>query len=718
MIQRMEGQTLEELWAAVDKIQGLGREKEVIPLLAGELKRPGELARLGCAKALLHLADLKTREEAISTLVELVEKTKSIPVKAAAIQILGEYGDPEKVLDFLRGEFQKATHPKVLIPLAKALWDLDNVPEARAELVKLLKSSDPAVRNSAALALAEMDYFEGEVRDLLRELRRKPTPEGRLAAALYQNDKLARQLERGQEQGKLTLPGTDPQALLKEKEKFIRELEQKVEDLKSSSGGQSDPVIEELLKLINQYYVDPDLFDRRSLVIAASKGLAHSLDDFSSFLDPEETKKFLTDISGEYCGIGAQVNKPSREAALEILKPIYNGPAYEAGILTGDQIIEIDGVETDGLLLDDLIGRLKGPAGSAIKLKVYRRGWMEPKEFELKRRIIEVPSLASEMLPGNIGIIKLFQFGEKSAQEFEEALTALEKAGLEGLIIDLRNNPGGLLSAALKIVDLFVGLEDRPIVTQRGRENDGEETAIPNADKHPDYPLVVLVNSRSASASEIVSGALKDYHRATLIGQRTFGKGSVQKLIPLSPKAQSYLGGEARLRLTVKYYYLPSGKCIHTIRDKDGKVIPGKEGGVEPDLAVEPETYPSWLLEEFEKIRGSKKLVEYAARNFDQIKNFVLEGDGRDPSKYPGFDELYKSLDTHATPDQVRQLIRYQIRRRVEDSLGKELASDFQEDVQLQRAILEVLKKLNRDPAQNPRYAWMKEAEKGEKSDK
>jgi carboxyl-terminal processing protease len=709
IVARLDGLPMSSFWDSIARLESMG--KDAVPAIQKAAAGAGEKARLGAARAMISLANESARGESLKEIATLSQSASDKEVRAAAIEILGSE-DPEGSAELIRQIFEDSSDdPAVLIPAAKVLCDLEGESRAQAayrkRLLELVGSRDGKVRYAAALALAETDCFEGDVRKVLRELRKEPTDRGRLAAALLGADLAARREERRIDAGE-TLPGVDTAKVLKEKETMIRELQAKLDGIERSRGAPAggDPVLEEVIEKIQKNYIEADKAKRKDLILAAVKGMVKSLDDFSTFFDVEETARFMTDIKGEYFGIGAQVSKLTEEGPLEVVKPIYGGGAYECGIRTGDKILEVDGFSTEEHPLEEIVEKLlKGPEGTTVIVKAMRRGWTEPREFRIPRRVVVVPSVFHEMLPGSIGYLRLINFGDKSGDEFEEALTALEDGGMEGLILDLRYNPGGRLDVALRIVDLFIGEKDQPILTRRGRDGT-EVTSTPSTPgQRPSYPLVVLINSRSASASEIVAGALKDFHRASLIGQRTFGKGSVQTLIPMSPKAREVLGGETRIKLTTQYWYLPSGRCIQTTRDASGKVI---QGGVEPDIPTEMEQYPSWLSEEVEKIRSSEKIFDYINTYYDELKMLGSEGDGRDPERWKDFDELYKSLDTRATPDHVRQVIRYHLRRRLEDEQGKEFPSDYQEDNQLQRGILEILKKVRRDPATIPAYAWLK----------
>jgi len=709
LLERMKEQQVSHMWSSVRRLEELG--KDVIPTLEEKLGSGNERVKLGCAKALIHLGDLETRENAIAELTELIQnqngKKVQSDVKVAAIQILGEHGDPDEVFSLLKSIADREINPDVSIALAKTLYEIDYDSDSRTTLRKYLQSRDPEIRKSAALALAEIDNFEPDVLNILRELKREPTLRGRLALSLYESNRLFEQRQKRIEAGDEIFPGADPKVLIKQQKKEIAQLEARLDVVKSQndSGSNGDPVIDEIYRIIKRNYVEPKRVDRRDLTVEAIKGMARSLDDFSSFFDADQAKRFLTDISGNYVGIGAQVIKPDPDLPLEIAKPIYGGPAYEKGILTGDKILEVDGVTTTDRSLAELVDFLKGEPGTEINLKVHRSGWGEPKDLTLVRRTVQIPSVTRQMLPGKIGLLKLDQFGEESAADFREAVLQLEEESMVGLILDLRDNPGGMLKAALPMIDMFVGKEDRPMVVQKGRDEEGEVASWPTEEKRPDYPLVILVNQRSASASEIVAGALKDYNRAVVIGQKTYGKGTVQSLYPLSPKAREILGGgDPRLRLTIKYWYLPSGRCVHKRRDEKGKVI---EGCVEPDIKIVPKKTPAWEIREIEKLRYDKTISKYVEERYDSLKNLVLSGDNGDPSRYEGFEELYKSLDTKATEGSLRRLVRFHVRRHIEDEQGRELAGDFQDDVQLQRGILEVLQQLELD---HPSYAHLKES--------
>lgn len=492
--------------------------------------------------------------------------------------------------------------------------------------------------------------------------------------------------------------------LLEKKEERISGLEARLEKMELGGPGgtqaRGDKLLEEIIAKVQKLYVDKDKTTRERLVRAAVKGMVRSLDDHSVFMEAEDSKSFQEDIKGRYAGIGTQITKVPG-GPLEVLRPIYGGPAYKAGILSGDLIIEVEGQRSAKLEMNAVKDLLRGPSGTEVKLKVLRRGWSEAREFTFRRATIEVSSVLHEALPGQVGYIKLNQFGGSSAEEFTGALEDLEKDGLKGLIIDFRNNPGGYLPVAEKIADLFVRGK-LPIVTQKGlaSEDGPERSTFPTEKARTGYPIVCLVNEHSASASEVVSGCLQDYDRATLVGQRTYGKGSVQRLVGVDSEKG------AMLKITVQYWYLPLGRCINTIRDEKGLVT--KEGGVEPDVKVLQKVPPLWRLEERRSLRNKEALLGYTEKHLDALRSIATLGDRGDPSRYPELEKILAAVETKGTEADVRQVIRAILRRKLEDERGRQFALDLQEDLQLQQGILSLLKAMRKNPAEIAEYAWIK----------
>ena len=703
MLQKRQG---DSFWSLVSRIEELG--KPAIPALKSRLAAESEKTRLGCAKALLGLGDSAARREALKTLGDLAEKSKDRDIKIDAIGVYGLVGDPDDIIDRLEGQLASETDPGILISLAVCLWDVDNLTSARNKLLDLLGSRDSAVSQEAALALAESgNYDDGRVKNALRRLRNEPTPRGRRADLLYRLMKLEKQLDDRLFKGSAVPEGTDMKKLLEKKEERISSLEARLEKMElggpGAAGGtqaRGDKLLEEIIAKVQKLYVDKDKTTRERLVRAAVKGMVRSLDDHSVFMEAEDSKSFQEDIKGRYAGIGTQITKVPG-GPLEVLRPIYGGPAYKAGILSGDRIIEIEGQRSAKLEMDAVKDLLRGPSGTEVKLKVLRRGWSEAREFTFRRATIKVSSVLHETLPGQVGYIKLNQFGGSSAEEFTGALEDLEKDGLKGLIIDFRNNPGGYLPVAEKIADLFVRGK-LPIVTQKGlaSEDGPERSTFPTEKARTGYPIVCLVNEHSASASEVVSGCLQDYDRATLVGQRTYGKGSVQRLVGVDSEKG------AMLKITVQYWYLPLGRCINTIRNEKGLVT--KEGGVEPDVKVLQKVPALWRLEERRSLRNNEALLGYTEKHLDALRSIATLGDRGDPSRYPELEKILAAVETKGTEADVRQVIRDILRRKLEDERGRQFALDLQEDLQLQQGILSLLKAMRKNPAEIAEYAWIK----------
>ena len=324
-------------------------------------------------------------------------------------------------------------------------------------------------------------------------------------------------------------------------------------------------VFTDVLSLIQKDYVEET--KSKDLVNGAIKGMLETLDPHSSFMPPNMFKEMQEETKGRFEGLGIEITL--REGVLTVVSPIEDTPAFKAGILAGDQILKIDGESTKNFTLMDSVKRLRGPRGTKVTITIMREGLTKPKEFTLVRDVIPVRSVRHELLEKNYGYIRLSQFQEKTDGEFEKAVKALEeesKGSLKGLVLDLRNNPGGLLDQAVKISDRFI--DSGLIVSVEGRKEDQKLKFY----AHPDgnlarYPLIVLVNGGSASGAEIVAGAIQDHGRGILVGTQTFGKGSVQTIIPLKDGSG--------LRLTTARYYTPNGRSIQA-------------KGIVPDIVVKP----------------------------------------------------------------------------------------------------------------------------------
>ena len=323
-------------------------------------------------------------------------------------------------------------------------------------------------------------------------------------------------------------------------------------------------VMMRVLHLIQKDYVNPDKIDYESLLYNAIDGMVSSLDPYSSFLEPDDFHNMMETTEGEFGGIGIVVT--IRNGRLSVVTPIEGTPGSRAGLLAGDQIIEIDGELVEDATLTEAIKKLKGEPGTIVKIKVFRPETEETRSFEIERAIIEVPSVkGAQVIEDGLSYVRLTQFDEGTSAALEAALAELSERGMTSLVMDLRNNTGGLLTSAVDVAALFLEPGELVVSTEGRRASQKREYHTPKGKKYLDLPMVILVNKGSASAAEIVSGCLQDSKRAILIGEKTFGKGSVQNVIKLSD-------GSA-LRLTTAMYYTPSHRVIH-------------ENGIEPDITV------------------------------------------------------------------------------------------------------------------------------------
>lgn len=323
-----------------------------------------------------------------------------------------------------------------------------------------------------------------------------------------------------------------------------------------------DEKLSVLEQYIDSYYLED--FTAENLESGIYKGALAGLEDpYSVYYTSDEYKQLMESNQGVYCGIGAYVGQDVKTGVITISKPFENGPAYEAGIRPGDILYEVDGEEVTGKDLTEVVAKMKGKEGTKVEVKVVREGESEPLPFTVTRRKIEVPTISYEMLENKIGYISVTEFDKVTATQFREAIDELNKQEMNGLIIDLRNNPGGLLTTVVDMLDRIV--DKGMLVYTKDKNGEGDEYKAKDNDSL-EIPMSVLINGNSASASEVFTGALQDYNLATVVGTTSFGKGIVQNVFPLKD-------GSA-IKLTISKYYTPNGRNIHGT-------------GIEPDLKVE-----------------------------------------------------------------------------------------------------------------------------------
>ncbi len=382
-------------------------------------------------------------------------------------------------------------------------------------------------------------------------------------------------------------------------------------------------------QLIEQHYARE--VDEEKLYENAVQGMLQGLDRFSSFIPMEELDEFNKRVKGSFGGVGIVIGMEA--GWLTVITPIEDGPSYRAGVLAGDRIIKINGKSTEGITLDEAVKKLTGKPGTKVTYTVIHEATLDRETFTITREIIHIKTVKGirrnendqwqYLLEGDEGVayIRLTSFTADTVEDLRSALKDAKEQGMESLVLDLRWNGGGMLSAAVGVADVF--LNSGVVVSTRGRKDPEERFEAHEEDTVGNFPMVILVNDRSASASEIVGGALQDHSRAIVLGERTFGKGSVQRIFPVQ-------NGQAAVRLTVAKYYLPSGRCIH--REEDAE-----EWGVDP--LIEVKMTPQEYLEVFRARRESD----------------VLKGNGNnaeEPSEETEDDvEMHEGLPPEEGPD-------------------------------------------------------------------
>ena len=581
--------------------------------------------------------------------------------------------------------------------------------DARKVMRSFLDSSSPELRGAGALALAEIGDLE-TARGELERLAAGPGPEGRLAAAHLRNEEL--------------------KVFYESKQRNLRTRLTKVNE--EGAPPEDLAAIQAMIDLIVDRHIEGDVQTRAELIDAALDGMLQSLDQHSAYMSTEVFSTFQQDLQGEYGGIGAYVGVDQNDNLFTITQPIYSGPAYKADLRTDDKIVQIDGWPTHDHGIskdqDEIIRRLKGKPNTEVKLYIWRRG-MDPGLIDrptedmavtITRGFITIPSVKHELLPGNVGLVQLDTFSGVASREVKKSIEELKDQGAQSIVLDLRNNPGGLLSEARRVADLFLPKGLR-VVTTESRTEEPEHLVTRSVPVVPEeMPVVVLLNRFSASASEIVSGALQDHGRASLVGTRSFGKGSVQHLISVGedddfkdenrnrqhdnwePLTKDHNGNgkfdyAPRAKLTIARYLLPTGRSIHRELDEEGNIT--SLGGVSPEFVVQPKRWEAWRLQALNELIDEGEIREWVQDRWTANEELFAQlafSDGKDPGRYPGFAELYDGLETPLSKEDVRFLVRREVRRLAQDKRGSAFPrGDFEEDLQLQKAIQVALEGLN-----------------------
>lgn len=695
---------------------------ESVPILRDAATDASPPVQLIIAQTLL---DVDAPHEAAGILLSMLDG----PLAADSLAVLAHksFKDVPEVAEQLermsRGELPTDRAISVSRTLYKVSRKAATRTGARRVLLDALDSDDADLRADAALALAEINDFES-ARPALRTLTQDPGWRGQLARAYletdFQIDYYTRQLYKQAEQ----ISASD----VTQRRPY--------DDEKFAAGAGSLDVLEELIERIQTYHLWGDdlkgVEGRERLVTAAAKGMLQALDLHSTYFSSAEFERWILDLRRHYAGIGAYVD--TVDNVFTITRPIYSGPAYAAGLMSGDQVLKVDGWDTYNQNNDDIIRRLKGEPDTEVTISIYREGWQKARDFVIQRAVIDIASVNWDMLPGEIGYIEVLGFAQDTTVEMARALRDLEAADMKGLILDLRNNSGGYLDEAVNMCSMVLPPGSEVVYTEgRGvRRQTYPTTTQARYAKPYDGPMVVLVNSRSASASEIVAGCLQEADRALVVGEKTFGKGSVQQAMPLRTRPgdelltdrnhnQTYDPGDTyedqdndgkytypvNVKITNARYYLSSGKSLHTERDFDGRIV--KFGGVEPDIEVSFKGLAGWenheLAELFDRLEGEDPFHDYVYSRFDenrQLFHQLAHGDDHDASRYPGFEEFRTGLETPLPDNTIRLVLRARVRDRVADDQGKVfpggvIYGDWQEDSQLQTAIAVLAQEMSLD---------------------
>lgn len=720
-------------WELAGELRDAARSDSIraVPHLVGSVETASPEVRLVIGRTLL---DVDAPDEAVEVLTPLLDGE----LADEALSVLSDkaFRSVDSLADALEQRLDRPMSLERRVSVARTLYKVSKSGRtrtaARKVLLDTLESDDAEARADAALALAEINDFDS-ARGVLRTLTADPGPRGQLARAYLETDekinyytaKLYRQSDQPSSNG--TTAGHSWSN----------------EQYKEGTG--SLDVLDELIQRIQTMHLLGEQLEdadgREFLITAAAKGMLAALDPHSTYFSSKEFERWILDLRRNYAGIGAYVD--TLNGVFTITKPIYSGPAYKAGLQSGDQILQVDGWDTYGQPNDEIIRRLKGEPATQVTVTIYRNGWQKERDFVIDRAVIHIDSVQWDMLPGDIGYIEVLSFAEDTWRELALAVDDLQRHGMKGIILDLRNNSGGYLQEAVSMCSLFLGPGQLVVYTE-GRSVKREDFythPLPPITRDDgtvlrvrpyDGPLTVLVNQRSASASEIVCGSLQEAKRAKLVGFKTFGKGSVQQAMPLETRlgdrlisdpngnglydpGEQYedLDGDGKytypvnVKITNARYYLASGRSLHTERDLEGRIT--KYGGVEPDQLVSFDGLAGWENQElavlFDSFEGKDPFQDYVRDHFDANKELFYEladGDDHDCSRYPDWDTFRAGLKTPLSDDTLRLVLRARVRDRVSDDRGKAypggvIYGDWQEDNQLQMAIAMVADEMKLD---------------------
>ncbi len=644
----------EPAWETAEALARLGRvaDPEIAAAAADPARTPVE--RLAASAALLRLGDQRSGVLGL----EAVAMDPAAPMdrRLEAAQILGKWGGEYATARVGIMMDAPACPERLRVELAASLWKLSSRPQAYDVLEDIrLHGASPLARAEATLALGQTDRFV-YVKDEIKRLSEMPGLVGdRAASLLLINSRLDDEVRRDD----FTI-------------KLVSEVVQKIRDFYASDDDDKDQV---------------KRLQPQNLGESSAQALLYSLDQFNDYLNEEDYSDFEAQLKANYGGIGAWVGM--RDSRFTVLTPMYDKPAYRAGLKPMDVIDRIDDTDIKDMKQNDIIKLLKGEPNTTVKVRVYRRGWNEPREVAVRREIIQIESVVSQLLPGNIGYVKINSFNDGdpykrikgTAGLVKDALTSFNRQGCKGVILDLSNNPGGVMVSGVDVAKLFIG-DSKMIVSSRGKKTSRRITEYKAGIGRPFYgkPVVVVVNPGTASAAEILAGAMRDHKRAPLVGRKTYGKGSVQSLIGVRTTHD-----RSRIKLTVAKYYLPNGDCIH-------------EKGIEPDYKVPENELSVAEAEARWKIRDQHDVtfwLEDSGRfaRHEQEYRRLLEFDNMDPSAYPEIESLHRLLVEKYPKERIdMELVRKELRNGIaaylRDFQGEDRYVDLEENPYLQEAMV------------------------------
>jgi carboxyl-terminal processing protease len=748
-----------DAWNDAAHLASFGEKAGAFAVDAGNLPDATPLGRVALGRVLL---SVKERGRAAQVLLKVAMSDAPAEMKIEAMHLVAQAGGDDETEAGIKKVLDEAMEPGVRAAAAKAWWIVAKDIDAKARLKDLVRSDDFATKVEGATASAEIGDFNSDVKAVLSSIRDEPTPRGRLARALLAGNEFL-ELSAGTK-GATTVVATQ-----------VKAGPEKAVDPKTA-------LVQSVLGLLHDKYFDFAKLDEKKLWEGAARGLVAAAGDVhTTYQSSDEHDDWSAGLSKKYGGIGAYVGIDS-DGFFSITRPMFGGPAWKADMKPGDRIIRITDkrntppeFDTAGEDMTPIIKHLKGPPTTEVVITVWRKGWREARDMTLTRAMISVATVNATMLPGKIGYLTIDTFAKDTAKEFRDAAEKLHKDGATSLIVDLRNNGGGYLSVAQNLGDYLMP-KGTLVVETKGRPDADTPADPPYVTRglsnawSTTVPLTVLVNGYSASASEILSGSLQMNGRAKIVGERTFGKGSVQNVsvIYQPPFAEPFtdldhdgqwfpgepfedVNGNGKwdpgepfedwyrdhtyhppepyedlnhngqfdapaVKITIAHYYIgrTPGAFEFTPHRQESMVAGHRVvlGGIEPDCPVAVEELEGWRNEEIFKLEEKKVLDAYFDGNFESnLAKFkeLAAFDGRDPSAYPKFDEFYQSLNTKLAREDVWLWLHIRARARVSDSIGELLVGDWVVDNQLQCAIKQLARMGGPDGeiGKTPQYAWI-----------